>query len=478
MNPVMTTYIENTTHTVPAEAVTPPATGAAARTARFPALPGAPRVLAVSARDETAAAAMCRRLADRLERDPSLSPDDVAVTLAHGRERFAVRHAVTGTDGAGLAAALRQSAGLPRPAGTARPLVLDLGDGSVPAEDPALPQVAEALEAVAALGLPPGPGRDAARAAAVLHGIGAWLSAHGLRADAVRGLGPAASAAAALRGAVPLADALRAAATASPEEGATVVADGPELVVRIAGPGPGPGSGSAPASAPGTGTPDEADGDSDGESASDGLRLDPLDASSYARLFAELWERGLDVDCSLGAPGRRTRLPGYPFQRSGPVAGPPEGLRPLKPAEQRPFFHDLVRRGDAAEHVLSATAVRPGPAPAPADVEAALAGLLERRPHLRTVFTRHAGRWFATESPQPVRVEVLAPDERDEPGARARAATLGTSFAAADVPLLRCALAPADGRWAVALAVYSPVAGASSADGLLGELLTGWPRPA
>ncbi|MGW0608730.1 CurL C-terminal domain-containing protein [Streptomyces sp. NPDC002640] len=454
MNPVMTTYIENTPHTVSAEAVTPPVTGAAVRTARFPALPGTPRVLAVSARDETAAAAMCRRLADRLERDPSLSPDDVAVTLAHGRERFAVRHAVTGTDGPGLAAALRRSAGLPRPAGTARPLVLDLGDGSAPAEDPPLPQVAEALEAAAALGLPPGPGRDAARAAAVLHGVGAWLAAHGLRPDTVRGLGPAASAAAALRGAVPLADALRAAATASPEEGEAAVADGPELVVRVTGPG----------------TPDDGDGD--------GLRLDPLDASSYARLFARLWEWGLDVDCSLGAPGRRTRLPGYPFRRSGPVAGPPEGLRPLKPAEQRPFFHDLVRRGDAAERVLSATAVRPGPAPAPADVEAALAGLLDRHPHLRTVFTRHAGRWFATASREPVRVEVLAPDERGEPGARALAATLGTSFAAADVPLLRCALAPADGRWAVALAVYSPVAGASSADGLLGELLTGWPRPA
>ncbi|MFF3177762.1 hypothetical protein ACFVQ0_34675 [Streptomyces sp. NPDC057900] len=403
----------------------------------FPAGPRAPRVLAVSARDERTAAAAAVRLADRLAADPSLDPDDVALTLAHGRERFAVRHAVTGTTGAELADALRESAARPRRTAAVPGLVLDLGDGSALPGTPPLAQAVEAAATAGDLGL-----GQAARTAAVLYGTASWLAAHGLRPDTVLGRGPAAAAASALRGELSLPDALRAAATAA----GTPRAETPEgevLVVRL-------DAGTAEAGV---------------------LCLDPLDPASYARLFAALWERGFDVDCTLGRGGRRVRLPGYPFQRSGSVTGTiPPGLRPLTPHEQRWLFHDLVRSGSAAEHTLCATAALPGPIPGGPAADAALAALQDRHPELRTVFTRDGGRWFARVSGRPVEVTVLAPDAGAGPADRVRAATAESTFAAADVPLIRCALAPAGDGWAVALAVYAPVAGSSTAE----ELLTEW----
>ncbi|MFB6507053.1 MULTISPECIES: hypothetical protein [unclassified Streptomyces] len=410
----------------------------------FLAGPGAPRVLAVSARDGRAAADAAGRLADRLTGDPSLDPDDVAFTLVRGRERFAVRHAVTGTTGAELADALRKSAEHPRREAPVPVLVLDLGDGSALPGTPALPQVAEA--SAAAGETDPAP---AARTAAELYGTASWLAARGVRPDAVVGRGPAAAAAAAVRGDLSLPDALRAAATGADVPRAADPEDSPDpegelLVVRVGDGADGPGV----------------------------LGLDPLDPASYARLFAALWEHGFDVDCTLGRGGSRVRLPGYPFRRSGSVtaASPAPGLRPLTPHEQRWLFHDLVRSGSAAEHALCATAVLPGTVPGAPAADAALAALLDRHPNLRTVFTRDGGRWFARDSRRPVAAHVLAPAPGAEPEALVRAAAVDGTFAAADVPLIRCVLAPADGGWAVALAVYAPVAGGSSAD----ELLADW----
>ncbi|MGW2180540.1 CurL C-terminal domain-containing protein [Streptomyces sp. NPDC001732] len=417
----------------------------------FLAGPGAPRVLAVSARDERAAADAAVRLADRLAGDPSLDPDDVALTLVHGRERFAVRHAVTGTTGAELADALREAAERPHREAPVPVLVLDLGDGSALPGTPALPQVAEAS---AAAGESDPAAGAAVRTAAELYGTASWLTAHGVRPDAVVGRGPAAAAAAAVRGALSLPDALRAAATGADVPSAAVAAD-PEAEVLVVRVGDGAGV----------------------------LGLDPLDPASYARLFAALWERGFDVDCTLGRGGRRVRLPGYPFRRSGSVTAvtPAPGLRPLTPYEQRWLFHDLVRSGSAAEHALCATAVLPGPVPGSSTADAALAALLDRRPNLRTVFTRDGGRWFARDSQRPVAAHVLDPAPGTGPEALVRAAAVEETFAAADVPLVRCVLAPAGGNWAVALSVYAPVAGDSSADELLAEwaALAGTPlRPA
>ncbi|MFF9571830.1 hypothetical protein [Streptomyces sp. NPDC014685] len=406
----------------------------------FLAGPGAPRVLAVSARDGRAAADAAGRLADRLAGDPSLDPDDVALTLVRGRERFAVRHAVTGTTGAELADALRESAARPRREAPVPALVLDLGDGSALPGTPALPQVVEA-SAVAGSVSP----AATVRTAAELYGTASWLAAHGVRPETVVGRGPAAAAAAAVRGDLSLPDALRAAATGADVPQGTIPQD-PEkavLVVRVGDGADGPGA----------------------------LGLDPLDPASYARLFAALWEHGFDVDCTLGRGGSRVRLPGYPFRRSGSVtaASPAPGLRPLTPHEQRWLFHDLVRSGSAAEHALCATAVLPGTVPGAPDADAALAALLDRHPNLRTVFTRDGGRWFARESRRPVAARLLAPAPGAEPEALVRAAAVDETFAAADVPLVRCVLAPAGGGRAVALAVYAPVAGGSSADELLAE---------
>ncbi|MFF3291613.1 hypothetical protein [Streptomyces sp. NPDC003023] len=489
--------------------------------------PDAPRVLAVSARDAETAAAACLRLAQRLAHDPALTADDVAATLAHGRERFPVRHAVTGTSLHELAAALRESAAGPRPAGPAPALVLDLGDGSAAHGGPNLPQVAQALAVAGDLDLPAGADRLAACTAAALHGTASHLAAHGLRPDTVLGRGAGAAAAAALRGELPLADALRAAAT-----GAQVPAAGPlpegAVVLRVGVPagdraadrrrdGAVGAAGRAPAAgtdgAALTGRLGEADrtGEDSGTSrpgraldpgerlgatgdggtveaggsrriggagrAGGGFRkadgsvfaLDTSDPASYARVFAALWEHGFDVDCTLGRAGRRVRLPGYPFQRSRTAAAlaPPAGLRALTPHEQRWLFHDLVRSGSAAEHTLCATALLPRPVPS---AETALGALLDARPALRTVFTRHAGRWYARLSTKAVPVTVLAPDDGADPVERVRTAAAGATFAAADVPLVRVALAPAGDGWAVALAAYAPVAGSASA----GELLAQW----
>ncbi|MGN9796422.1 CurL C-terminal domain-containing protein [Streptomyces sp. OZ13] len=423
--------------------------------------PDAPRVLAVSARDTETAAAACVRLAQRLEQDPSPAVDDVAATLAHGRERFPVRHAVIGTDPVELAAALRESADRPRPAAPVPALVLDLGDGSALHGGPELPQVAQASAVAGDLSLPAGADRLAACTAAALHGMGAWLAAHGLLPDTVLGRGAGAAAAAALRGELPPADALRAAATGARVPAAGALPDG-AVVLRVGV----PAGDRAPARRTGGGS--GGFGDADGAV----FALDPADPASYARVFAGLWEHGFDVDCTLGRAGRRVRLPGYPFRRSCSAAGiaPPAGLRALTPHEQRWLFHDLVRSGSAAEHALCATAVLPRPAPAVREAQAALGALLDARPALRTVFTRHGGRWYARASARPVPVTVLAPDDGADPVERVRAAVAGQTFAAADVPLVRLALAPAGEGWAVALAAYAPVAGSSSAD----ELLAHW----
>lgn len=65
--------------------------------------------LTLSARTRASLQRTAEVLADRLETDPGLDPRDVAYTLRVGRERFAERLAVAGSDGASLAAALRSA---------------------------------------------------------------------------------------------------------------------------------------------------------------------------------------------------------------------------------------------------------------------------------------------------------------------------------------------------------------------------------
>ncbi|KJS54257.1 hypothetical protein VM98_20170 [Streptomyces rubellomurinus subsp. indigoferus] len=403
-------------------------------------LPDAPRVLALSARDRLALTEACRRLAERLEREPALDPDDVAATLHLGRERFAARHAVHGRTTAELAAALR--AGAPADAPQAAPAVeLHLGALTEPLPGaPELPQVTEALALAEQLGASP-----AGRAVAVQYGLAAWLIARGVVPREIHGEGTGALAADALLGRTALADALR--ADVDRPGGAGEAA----LALDLTDPGTG---------------------------ATERLRVTPEDGAPLsgplAGLLAELWRRGLDVDTTLGRPGRKVRLPGYPFRRTTADEQPAtaaRGLRPLTPHEQRWLFHDLVRSSSSAEHNARAVAVRPGPAPEPAAVAAAFTALQQRHPKLRTVFTQQGGRWFARTDAAPT--GLTAP----VPGRPAEAVAAGP-FELRDAPLVRCVLdtGERDGTdWTLALAAYEPVAGREAVEALLTELLTELP---
>ncbi|MGA5817184.1 hypothetical protein ACPC54_04885 [Kitasatospora sp. NPDC094028] len=418
-------------------------------------LPDTPRVLALSARDRLALTEACRRLAERLEREPALDPDDVAATLHLGRERFAARHAVHGRTTAELATALR--AGAPATAPGAVPAVeLYLGALTAPASTaPELPQVTEALALAERLGAP-----AAGRAVAVQYGLAAWLIARGVVPREIRGEGTGALAADALLGRTTLADALR--ADVGTPGGAGGAAPGHALAVDLT--------------------------DAEGGT-TERLRVTPGDGASLAGLLAELWRRGLDVDTTLGRPGRKVRLPGYPFRRATADEQPAaaaRGLRPLTPHEQRWLFHDLVRSSSSAEHNARAVAVRPGPAPEPTAVAAAFTELQRRHPKLRTAFTQQGGRWFARTDAAPT--GLTAP----VPGRPAGAVAAGP-FELRDAPLVRCVLDTGDSAgdstgtgdgtgdgWTLALAAYEPVAGREAVEGLLTELLDlcGAARPA
>jgi phthiocerol/phenolphthiocerol synthesis type-I polyketide synthase E len=67
-----------------------------------------PRVFPISARTTTALSAACDRLAGHLEREPSLSADEIAATLQLGRREFAARRAFVADDCLDLAELLRK----------------------------------------------------------------------------------------------------------------------------------------------------------------------------------------------------------------------------------------------------------------------------------------------------------------------------------------------------------------------------------
>ncbi|WP_031075181.1 hypothetical protein [Streptomyces sp. NRRL WC-3742] len=394
----------------------------------------APRVLALSARDGRALAEARHRLADHLEREGALDPDDVAATLHLGRERFAARHAAVGRTTAELAAALRAETPAETPSatpGTAPAVELHLG-ALAEAAAPELPQVTEALALADSLGAGP-----AGRAVALQYGLAAWLIARGVVPREIHGTGTGALAADALLGRTALADALRA------QPPAVEAPDRTPLTVELTDPVTG--------------------------------ATERLPLGDGAHLLAHLWRSGLDVDTTLGRPGRRVRLPGYPFRRSadGPTSSAARGLRPLTPHEQRWLFHDLVRSSSSAEHNTRASAVRPGPAPRPSTVAEAFSTLQQRHPELRTAFTQQGGRWFARTAPTPA--AVTAPDP-----SRTAEAVAAAPFELRDAPLVRCVLDPApDGSWTLALAAYEPVAGPEAVEALLTELLDlcGAPTP-
>ncbi|MEU1518625.1 hypothetical protein ABZ490_41890 [Streptomyces sp. NPDC005811] len=413
------------------------------------------RVLAVSARDPGSLADTRRRLAAWLADTPDADLDDVALTLWTGRERFPCRDAVTAASVAEAAAALlADTTTPPSPARAPADGPVLLLDGTAPLSAPVdLPEVADALRLA----------REhadcaAARTVAALHGLVTWLRARGVTPSAVRGTGPGALAAAAARGDLPLTDALLAATTGTPpadEQLPDEHAGTP--VIRIG-------------------------------ALADPLALDPADSSSPARLIAELWRQGYDVDTSLGRPGRRVRLPGQPLRRREPGGAAPadaSATRALTPYEQRWLFYDLVRHGSSGDHTAAVAAVVPGPAPAPDALSAAFTELQRRHPALRTVFGEPGGRWRARTLPTPqARPAHLAPDPDGGPETL-RVAVLDEArqpLRLRDSPLVRCCLRAGTAHWALALAVYEPLTATLDLRRLLDELLglataDGAPRP-
>ncbi|MFJ9721533.1 hypothetical protein ACIRP3_02190 [Streptomyces sp. NPDC101209] len=431
-------------------------------TANGPVLPSpsVPRVLALSARDARSLTALSERLADRLAQAPDTDPDDVALTLDTGRERFPFRHAVVGEDLAVLVRRLRDP--LPAAAGTPAPrtdrtsadvvLLLDGSDVDGPPAD--LPGTADLPRLTEDIS-PHAEDTPAARAVATLYSAARWLLDRRLTPVAVRGedrIG--ALAAAALRGTVPPADALRMAAAGL---SAPTAEDPPSprdaVVVRI-GRAAGNGSGHGPEEA---------------------LTFDPADGASAAWLLARLWCLGLDVDTTLGRPGRRLRLPGHPMWRrtSGEHRTQDTG-RPLTPYEQRLLFYDLVRRGTSGDHAVVCARAVAGAVPEQAALATAFAELQRRHPALRTVFGERGGRWRATVLPLPqAGPELLPADPAGAPERLAQAvrASAARPFVLRDTPLVHCCVQEGPTHWALALAVYEPLTASVTPEDLTAELL-------
>ncbi|MCX4766701.1 hypothetical protein OG562_38155 [Streptomyces sp. NBC_01275] len=408
-----------------------------------------PRVLAVSARDPESLADTCRRLAAWLENTPDADLDDVALTLQTGRERFPCRYAVTVgsvAEGAALLADADTTAGPSPVRAPADGPVLLLAGAPITTAPVDLPEVADALRVAQEHA-----DCAAGRTVAVLYGLVAWLRAHRVTPCAVRGTGHGALAAAAARGDLALADALLAAAAGASVADEELPEDHAGTPVVVIG-------------APRTDTVDA-------------LALDPADGSSHARLLAELWRQGYDVDTSLGRPGRRVRLPGHPFRRrepGGPATAEAAATRPLTPYEQRWLFYDLVRHGSSGDHNAAVATVVPGPHPAPGALSAAFAELQRRHPALRTVFSEPGGRWQARTLPTPdARPAHLAPDP-DGGAEHLREAVLDAArqpLRLRDTPLVRCCFRGGPAHWALALAVYEPLTATLDPRRLLDELV-------
>ena len=197
----------------------------------------------------------------------------------------------------------------------------------------------------------------------------------------------------------------------------------------------------------------------------------PEEQDPFARALrvAELWCLGQETDLTLGRPGHRVRLPGYPFRRGTAAVTPPAtggdpDTRPLTPLEQRRLFHDLVRSGSSGEHNLTAVGQLQGPLD-PVALQQAFDALQLGQPLLRTVFEEYGGRWRARLLPGPtIRITLLDPAAPAAPGDLDAAGSVG--FDLAGRPLVRCT-ASRGPIAAVALTLYEPMAAAIPVDTLL-----------
>jgi Condensation domain len=386
-----------------------------------------PHVLALSARSREALCQARLRLANHLTDQPE-SLADVAATLHHGRERFAVRCAVTATRLTEAVALLHQ---LP-PDDTAARCETDTSRSMPPGYPPqlwvtfaaesrwgddgphyGLPQVQAALATTS------GTADPAVRSAAVQRALVAWLTSLGVEPDQVRFAQP------------PGAE--------SPPHPDPVPAAEIHMVLR----------GGQPVR-------------------SDALLFDVAEPGSYSATAVLLWNLGFDVDVTLGRPGRRLRLPGYAFEhqtgesisQSAPAEAGSEEIRPLTYLEQRRLFHDLVRTGEGAEYNRTAAGILTGPLDH-AEIQSAFSKLQEHHPQLRTVLEEAGGRWRARVLAMPS-VPVIFLDAAHASGGPSPEGVLAMvakrPFHHADGPLVRCCVIASGAEAMVALTVYEPMA--------------------
>ncbi|MFJ4269247.1 SDR family NAD(P)-dependent oxidoreductase [Streptomyces coelicoflavus] len=275
-------------HAVLQEAPPAPATGDAHR---------ARQLLVVSARTTTALATAAGNLAAHLEGDDSAALADIAYTLAVGRRAHEYRLAVTGTDRAALARALREAPAPERPAPGEVSFVFadDVPDAADLADQWAAAEPVFARHHEAALAAGADRLGERGRAFAVQYALGKlWLD-WGLTPVAVHGDGLAARAAACVTGALRLEEALT---------------------------GDGPVPPAARARIPVRGAHDDVRG------VALGVTDGPWDG------VARAWQAGADVDWAAWFEGEergRVPLPTYPFEGRRCWLTGPDTAAPAEP---------------------------------------------------------------------------------------------------------------------------------------------------
>lgn len=303
-----------------------------------PAPAGAPRAAGradLTTVSATTPAALVRRLEQLLERVSALEPDelpDAQFTLNTGRDDHPHRVAFPAGDPdalrSGLRAALTAAGEGGGPAATvARRLVLVVGEPDGRAHDPgplsaACPAYRDAWH---------GCGPDVPPDVRHQYATGALLRAVGLAPEVVIGVGRGRAVARALRGELPLAEALAEAAEAPAAEPEAADAKAREVAARL--------SGQRPSVLCLLGDPGQA------FTARDHHRWDARDRDGMLAEAARLYEAGVAPDWETwyaGEPRRRFELPGYPFAATpcwpevrpagpGPALPAPAPRQPVAP---------------------------------------------------------------------------------------------------------------------------------------------------
>ncbi|MGA8113234.1 MAG: hypothetical protein WCA46_06200 [Actinocatenispora sp.] len=335
------------------------------------------RVVGLSARSWDSLRRTAERLADHLDEHPSYELGDLVATLARGRQHFPVRLAVLARDLSGLAGTLRAAV---RPGDRPDNVVV----ATVRSERRYVMVLADPDAGPDLVAEPDADGDafvrwqvDAAR----------QLTAWGPAPDEILGVGLGVRSRELLLG---------------PDDRS--VADGTPAADGVLALVLGSRATSPPGTLPDTPVSEVVE-----------LRPDPTTDDAVAGTVARLWCAGLDMDLTLGLPGRRVHLPGTAFDRPGddadsrPVTAAYRyrDNRPLTALQQRLLFHDLVRTSACTEHYVAAAVRLAG-----VDLDTlhkAVTAVQSEHGELRTVFWQSPERWMSGLRAEPgVEVEIRA----------------------------------------------------------------------